>query len=137
MQQELRPPNKFLRWVKFLDRVNAWFKNEPVHKDYTAAAYSLADAKALKRKEVIEKQSETRFEGVHPEIVCFWKALYKACKARNIPVVAFEMLRDEKRQNDLYAQGRSKAKGGNSPHQYGCTPYAFSDTDSEGRGNCV
>jgi hypothetical protein len=30
------------------------------------------------------------------------------------------MLRDEKRQNDLYEQGRSKAKGGNSPHQFGC-----------------
>ena len=46
--------------------------------------------------------------------------MLKACSARNIPVLAFEMLRDEQRQNELHAQGRSKAKGGNSPHQYGC-----------------
>ena len=56
MQQEQRPPSKFMRWVKFLDRVQAWFRDEPVHKDYTAAAYALADAPALKRKEVIQKQ---------------------------------------------------------------------------------
>ena len=120
MQQEQRPPSKFMRWVKFLDRVQAWFRDEPVHKDYTAAAYALADAPALKRKEVIQKQTETQYEGVHPEIVAFWKAMLQACKARNIPVLAFEMLRDEARQNELHAQGRSKAKGGNSPHQYGC-----------------
>jgi hypothetical protein len=119
MQREQRPPNKYLRWVKFLDRVKAWFKDEPVHKDYTAAAYALADSKALQRKEVIRKQTETQYEGVHPEIVAFWKAMLQACKARNIPVLAFEMLRDEARQNELYAQGRSKAKGGDSPHQYG------------------
>jgi hypothetical protein len=93
MQQEQRAPNKYLRWVKFLDRVKAWFKDEPVHKDYTAAAYALADAKALQRKEVVKKQTETQYEGVHPEIVEFWKAMQKACKARNIPVLAFEMLR--------------------------------------------
>jgi hypothetical protein len=119
MQQEQRAPNKYLRWVKFLDRVKAWFKDEPVHKDYTAAAYALADAKALQRKEVVKKQTETQYEGVHPEIVEFWKAMQKACKARNIPVLAFEMLRSEERQYELYVAGRSLAKGGDSPHQYG------------------
>ena len=44
MQQEQRPPSKFLRWVKFLDRVQAWFKDEPVHKDYEKAAYEIAAA---------------------------------------------------------------------------------------------
>jgi len=45
--------------------------------------------------------------------------MFAACKARNIPVEAFEMLRNEARQDALYAEGRSKAKAGNSPHQYG------------------
>ena len=120
MQQEKRPPNKFLRWVKFLDRVHAWFKDELVHKDYVKAAYDLADGPALKRPEVKKKQSEVAFQGVHPEIVEFWQAMYKACKARNIPVIAFEMLRSAKRQDELYKSGRSKARGYSSPHQFGC-----------------
>ena len=119
MKQEKRPPNKFMRWVKFLDRVQAWIKGEPVHKDYTAAAYALADAPAVKRSDVIKRQTEVMYEGVHPEVVQFYKAMYAACKARNIPVEAFEMLRSEARQNALYAEGRSQAKAGNSPHQYG------------------
>lgn len=120
MQQEKRPPNKFLRWVKFLDRVQAWFKDEPVHKDYVKAAYDLADAPAFKRVEIKKMQTEVAFQGVHPEIVDFWQAMYKACKARNIPVIAFEMLRSAKRQDELYKAGRSKARGYSSPHQFGC-----------------
>jgi hypothetical protein len=120
MSQHQRPPNRFFRWVKFLDRVNAWFKGEPVHKDYVEAAYGLADSKATQRKDIIRKQSEVQFEGVHPEIVMFWKAMHDACRARNIPVLAFEMLRSRARQDELFAQGRSKARAGSSPHQYGC-----------------
>jgi hypothetical protein len=120
MQQEHRPPSKFLRWVKFLDRVQAWFKDEPVHKDYEKAAYELAAARAIKRPEIIKKQTEVAFQGVHPEIVEFWKCMYKACKARNIPVIAFEMLRTPQRQDELYKSGRSKARGYQSPHQFGC-----------------
>lgn len=119
-QQEKRPPNKFLRWVKFLDRVKAWAKGEPVHKDYTAAAYSLADGKAIRRAETARVFTEVEYEGVHPDIVDFWKAMQKAMKGRNISVLAFEMLRSDERQNALYADGKSKAKAGQSPHQYGC-----------------
>jgi hypothetical protein len=108
-----------MRWVKFLDRVKAWFKDEPVHKDYQAAAYALADAPALKRKDVRRRQTDVMYVGVHPDVVQFYKAMFAACKARNIPVYAFEMLRTEERQNKLYAEGRTKAKAGQSPHQYG------------------
>lgn len=120
MQQEKRPPNKFLRWVKFLDRVKAWFKDEPVHKDYPEAAYKLADRNAFRKPEIKRAQDEVEFRGVHPEIVEFWRAMYKACKARNIPVIAFEMLRTPQRQDELYKSGRSKARGYQSPHQFGC-----------------
>ena len=120
MQPEQRPPSKILRWVKFLDRVKAWSKGAPVHKDHVKAAYDLADAKAFKRPEVRKLQSEVQFKGVHPEIVDFWRAMYKACKARNIPVIAFEMLRTAERQDELYRTGRSKARGYTSPHQFGC-----------------
>jgi hypothetical protein len=120
MQQEQRKPNKPARWKSFWGRVQTWFQGETKSKDYTAAAYALADATALKRKDVKRIQTEVQFEGVHPEIVAFWKAMVQACKARNIPVIAFEMLRTEERQNELYEKGRSKVKGKNGSHVWGC-----------------
>lgn len=117
MQQE-KPRVSLWKWIGLLERL-AWFKPNPSHKDYTAAAYALADAPALKRLDVRKKQSEVEYQGVHPDIVSFWKAFCVACKGRNIPVMAFEMLRTEQRQMELYAQGRTKAKAGESPHQYG------------------
>jgi hypothetical protein len=120
MQQEQRKPYKPARWKSLWGRVQTWFQGETKSKDYTAAAYALADAPALKRKDVKRIQTEVQFEGVHPEIVAFWKAMLQACKARNIPVIAYEMLRTEERQNELYEKGRSKVKGKNGSHVWGC-----------------
>jgi hypothetical protein len=103
-----------------LDRVKAWLKDEPVHKDYVKAAYDLADPKAVKRADIKRRQDEVEYRGVHPEIVEFWRAMQKACAGRNIPVLAFEMLRTPQRQDQLYKEGRSKARGYSSPHQFGC-----------------
>lgn len=36
-----------------------------------------------------------------------------------VPMMATEFIRSEARQNDLYALGNSRARGGQSPHQYG------------------
>lgn len=59
------------------------------------------------------------FEGVHPDIKEFWRAMEIQMTKRNIPIWAFEFMRTKKRQNELYKNGRSKAKAGKSPHQYG------------------
>lgn len=113
-----KPKNKFYTWIRFLDRIQA-FWHHLASKDYTEAAYGLARGKAFKDIKVREKQTNVQFEGVHEDIVRFWKGMYKACKARNIPVIAFEMLRSAERQDQLYKQGRSKVRGYLSPHQFG------------------
>lgn len=118
MTNRQRPKNRFYRWVRFLDRIQC-FWHELASKDYIEAAYGLARSKAFKDIKVREKQTSVQFEGVHEDIVKFWKGMYKACKARNIPVIAFEMLRSPERQDELYKAGRSKARGYQSPHQFG------------------
>ena len=113
MIQELRPLLRFFRLVRVLDRINRYknSKDEFVSKDHVEAARTLA---TTKYKSVTKAYD---FDGVHPDIIDFWKAMDKHCKKRNIPLWAFEFVRSKKRQDALQAKGRSKAKGGQSPHQ--------------------
>ena len=117
MIAELRPLLRFLRLVRVIDRINR-YKNQSedkefYSKDHVEAARSLA---TQKYKEVTKAYD---YRGVHPDIVVFWRAFDKHCKKRNIPLWAFEFVRSKKRQATLYQKGRSKAKAGESPHQYG------------------
>lgn len=115
MIQELRPLLRFLRLVRVLDRINRNknSKDEFFSKDHVEAARTLA---TTKYKSVTKAYD---YDGVHPDIIEFWKAFDKHCKKRNIPLWAFEFVRSKKRQDALQAKGRSKARGGQSPHQYG------------------
>lgn len=113
----MRPLLKFLRWVRFLDRIQYW--KGLAHKKHRDAAIDLVDDKAHKNIHVVIDQSENEYMWVHPEIVDFWKAMHKECKARKIPIRAFEFLRSRERQDELHAQGRSNAPAGHSPHQFG------------------
>ena len=86
MIAELRPLLRFLRLVRVLDRINR-FKNsvedkEFYSKDHVEAARTLA---TQKYKEVTKAYD---FDGVHPDIVIFWKAFDKHCKKRHIPFLA-------------------------------------------------
>lgn len=58
-------------------------------------------------------------DGAHPEIVAFEKAMRKAMAKIYVPVFAHNMVRDAAHQNALYVQGVTKAKAGQSPHNYG------------------
>lgn len=113
MIQELRPLLRFFRLVRALDRINRNknSKDEFVSKDHVEAARTLATAKYKSITKAYD------YEGVHPDIIEFWKAFDKHCKKRNIPLWAFEFVRSKKRQDALHAKGRSKARGGQSPHQ--------------------
>lgn len=117
MLQKMRPLLSFLRWVRFLDRIQ--YLKGLAHKKHTDAAIDLVDVNAHKNIHVVIDQSENEYMWVHPDIVDFWKAMHKECKARRIPIKAFEFLRTRERQDELHAQGRSNARAGQSPHQYG------------------
>lgn len=57
--------------------------------------------------------------GAHPAILEFEKAFTRRMAKLGVPMHASEVYRTPERQNDLYALGNSKAKAGQSPHQFG------------------
>jgi len=124
-QETWRPLSKFLNWVKSIDLAQDWAKTvretpfDLAQEKHTEAAGTLIEQKQDRRENFI-KQTEVEYRGVHPQIVEFWKAFRDECAKRNISVRAFEFVRSEKRQNELKVQGRSNARAGKSPHQYGC-----------------
>ena len=84
MLQKMRPLLSFLRWVRFLDRIQ--YLKGLAHKKHTDAAIDLVDVNAHKNIHVVIDQSENEYMWVHPQIVEFWKAMHKECKARQIPI---------------------------------------------------
>lgn len=58
--------------------------------------------------------------GAHPDLLEFERVFIKRMSRLGVPMFASEMIRTRERQDDLYALGNSKAKAGQSPHQYGC-----------------
>jgi len=103
-----KPPSKFLRWIRFLDRIQFWHRDELVHRTHVEAARSLAEPNASKTLWVKIQQTENDYRGVHPDIVEFWKAFSKAMKRRNIPIRAFEFVRTAERQQELYDKAEAK-----------------------------
>jgi hypothetical protein len=117
MLKELRPLLKLLRWVRLFDRIHKGPKSEFVSTDHIEAARSLADPDASEKLWVKIEATNNDYRYSHPEIVIFWKAMFKHMKARGIPVRAFEFTRSMERQNELFDTGRTKARAGQSPHQ--------------------
>lgn len=88
----------------------------PTHQ---AAARTLFDTSAVndpRRKERAVRADRT---GVHPDFLKFAIALEKECLSRGWPMFWNEFVRDKKRQDDLKAQGVSKASFGQSAHNFG------------------
>lgn len=87
---------------------------------FSEAAWSLVDQAAFVDRTYRRRTTEIDLEPVHPDIKDFWQAFHKACKRRNIPVVPTEFYRSPQRQQQLFDDGFSRARKGQSPHQYGC-----------------
>ena len=60
---------------------------------------------------------ETR--GSVPDFITFANAMLRECQRRSFPIVVSEAWRDGVRQDDLYRQGFSKARAGQSAHNHG------------------
>ena len=67
-----------------------------------------------------EQQWRADREGAHPHILEFEKLLIRRLAKLGVPMFASELNRSLERQNDLYALGNSRARAGESAHQYGC-----------------
>jgi hypothetical protein len=114
--KEIRPLLKLLHWERLKDRFQC--VAHKAHKTYEEAALSLIDKDTeTKRKKRIEQ--DINYEGVHPDIVTFWKGMLKECHKRNISVRAFEFVRSMDKQEYYFKTGRSKARAGRSAHNIG------------------
>ena len=56
--------------------------------------------------------------GIHPEMQIFERRLLARFKKLGIPMFTVYCYRDAKLQNELFEKGRSKARAGESPHNY-------------------
>lgn len=57
--------------------------------------------------------------GAHPDLVVFHRAFQARLRKLGIPMFAHEVVRSAERQEELHEDGKSKARAGKSPHQYG------------------
>lgn len=55
----------------------------------------------------------------HPDMLVFARAFLRDCHARSFPIICTEIMRDGDRQDDLFKQGFSKARAGQSAHNFG------------------
>ncbi len=66
-----------------------------------------------------EQQSRADRTGAQPEILEFERKLIKRARKFGIPLFAHCVIRGSTDQNRLFREGRSKARAGESPHNYG------------------
>lgn len=102
--------------IRLMDKLRGKWRKKWAHDSYEEAAISLIDQKTKKTR---VKEAANYF-GVHPEIVSFFKAMRYECEKRGITVKAHEFYRSGERQNQLFEKKVTKARAGESPHQYGC-----------------
>lgn len=86
---------------------------------YAEALAGMVDRPFLASQRWQDQQHRAVRFGAHPDIVEFERLLIKRMAKLGVPLFAPEVVRSAKRQDELYALGNSKAKGGQSAHQYG------------------
>lgn len=79
----------------------------------------LVNRKFLASENYQNQQLRAVREGASPLLLEFERVMVHRMKRLGIPMFASEVIRTAERQNDLYALGNSRAKGGQSPHQHG------------------
>ncbi|QCS37273.1 hypothetical protein [Tortoise microvirus 78] len=87
--------------------------------DYGTALRAIMDGGFLASRKYREQQLRADREGAHPVILDFERAFVRRLAKLGVPMFASEVLRAPERQNELHKAGNSKAKAGQSPHQYG------------------
>lgn len=88
--------------------------------DYGEALRGLVNRDMLKSQKWQEQQLRADREGAHPDILEFERCFIRAMAKLGIPMFASEVNRSWLRQDELFALGHSRAKGGQSAHNKGC-----------------
>lgn len=91
-----------------------------VPQTYSEALAGMVDRPYLASRNWVEQQQRAVRDFAHPDILEFERVFVRRLAKLGVPVFAPEVIRSAKRQDDLYALGNSRARGGQSAHQYGC-----------------
>jgi hypothetical protein len=80
----------------------------------------MADRPFLASQKWQQQQWRADRLGAHPDLLEFERVFIKRMAKLGVPMFASEIVRTPERQDDLYALGTTKAKAGESAHQFGC-----------------
>ncbi|QCS37251.1 hypothetical protein [Tortoise microvirus 75] len=90
------------------------------HENYREALRELKDPAMLRSKKYQEQQWRAIRIGANPQLLLHMRLMVARFKQVGIPVFPSEIVRSHERQNQLKADGFSKASGAKAPHPYGC-----------------
>lgn len=92
----------------------------PIPPTFNEALAGMVDREFLGSQRFQEQQWRADRTGAHPDILEFVRLMVRRMERLGVPIFASEIVRSPQRQNDLYALGNSRARAGQSAHQYGC-----------------
>lgn len=67
----------------------------------------------------VDQQGRADRTGAHPDILAFERKFVARCKKLGVPMFAHCVVRGSAEQNAAFRAGHSKARAGESPHNYG------------------
>lgn len=101
-----------------LNRYGTVLRDRPPRTAQEAMA-SLIDPQGMKNPRIRDRIDTVRYDDLPEPLVDFMRAFKSEMDRYEIPMTFFEGWRTAGRQHELELLGVSKAKGGESPHQYG------------------
>ena len=93
--------------------------DRPVPRNYAEALAALRDPALCASQKYQRAQWKAARIGLHPDVAEFERTFLKRTFKLGIPLYTDQAVRTRAEQDELFALGRSKAKGGQSPHNYG------------------
>ena len=86
---------------------------------FAEALRGMVNREFLTSEKHVDQHRRAVRAGAYPAILEFEKVFIRRMAKLGVPFHASEVYRTPDRQNDLHALGHSKAKAGQSPHQFG------------------
>ena len=79
----------------------------------------MMNRKFIQSQKYKDQQMRAVRDGAHPDILEFEKRLITRMRKQDVPLFCLYLWRGEDEQNALFVRGHSKARFGQSPHNYG------------------
>ena len=86
---------------------------------YGAELRAISDRPFCLSERYKAQQKRASRDGTHPDVLEFERRLVARCLKLGVPMFAHCFVRSDEEQNSLYVRGLSKARAGQSPHNYG------------------